>query len=223
MFNKFFTNGSVSYHNWYYQQIIKPAQNDAGLITNFGGNTGTRTLDPMIKSHLLYQLSYVPKTDPESVTTRIICSVGRGQFWHIFSVNARKNTHKFHLARATPEKRRLMDTLVICQQYGCTRQRKAPQVRIEHTGRQSIATIVVLPLYFTVQPTHKTAGTRVFVGYFGIKCVQRAGRIWYLATRWPNGMVRAVLARQANFIVIRVIFNDAFQASDTFDAVSFLA
>ncbi len=29
-----------------------------------GGNTGTRTLDPMIKSHLLYQLSYVPKTGP---------------------------------------------------------------------------------------------------------------------------------------------------------------
>lgn len=26
-----------------------------------GGDTGTRTLDPMIKSHLLYQLSYVPK------------------------------------------------------------------------------------------------------------------------------------------------------------------
>ena len=30
-----------------------------------GGDTGTRTLDPMIKSHLLYQLSYVPKTEPE--------------------------------------------------------------------------------------------------------------------------------------------------------------
>ena len=30
-----------------------------------GGNTGTRTLDPMIKSHLLYQLSYVPKTELE--------------------------------------------------------------------------------------------------------------------------------------------------------------
>ena len=29
-----------------------------------GGDTGTRTLDPMIKSHLLYQLSYVPKTGP---------------------------------------------------------------------------------------------------------------------------------------------------------------
>ena len=27
-----------------------------------GGATGTRTLDPMIKSHLLYQLSYSPKT-----------------------------------------------------------------------------------------------------------------------------------------------------------------
>ena len=28
-----------------------------------GGATGTRTLDPMIKSHLLYQLSYSPKTE----------------------------------------------------------------------------------------------------------------------------------------------------------------
>ena len=34
-----------------------------------GGDTGTRTLDPMIKSHLLYQLSYVPKTEPESKNT----------------------------------------------------------------------------------------------------------------------------------------------------------
>ena len=33
-----------------------------------GGDTGTRTLDPMIKSHLLYQLSYVPKTEPEHGT-----------------------------------------------------------------------------------------------------------------------------------------------------------
>ena len=33
-----------------------------------GGDTGTRTLDPMIKSHLLYQLSYVPKTEPENRT-----------------------------------------------------------------------------------------------------------------------------------------------------------
>ena len=29
----------------------------------FGGDTGIRTLDPMIKSHLLYQLSYVSKTE----------------------------------------------------------------------------------------------------------------------------------------------------------------
>ena len=41
----------------------------------FGGDTGIRTLDPMIKSHLLYQLSYVSKTEqPFSV---------RGIFWHI--------------------------------------------------------------------------------------------------------------------------------------------
>lgn len=31
-----------------------------------GGTTGTRTLDPMIKSHLLYQLSYGPKTRPRT-------------------------------------------------------------------------------------------------------------------------------------------------------------
>lgn len=33
------------------------------LLTKIcGGATGTRTLDPMIKSHLLYQLSYSPRT-----------------------------------------------------------------------------------------------------------------------------------------------------------------
>ncbi len=37
-----------------------------------GGDTGTRTLDPMIKSHLLYQLSYVPKTEPESKNISIL-------------------------------------------------------------------------------------------------------------------------------------------------------
>jgi hypothetical protein len=31
----------------------------------FGGRTRARTWDPMIKSHLLYQLSYAPGTGPE--------------------------------------------------------------------------------------------------------------------------------------------------------------
>ena len=30
-----------------------------------GGRTRARTWDPMIKSHLLYQLSYAPGSDPE--------------------------------------------------------------------------------------------------------------------------------------------------------------
>jgi hypothetical protein len=30
-----------------------------------GGRTRARTWDPMIKSHLLYQLSYAPGTGPE--------------------------------------------------------------------------------------------------------------------------------------------------------------
>ena len=38
-------------------------KNPRGAAGYRGGNTGTRTLDPMIKSHLLYQLSYVPKTE----------------------------------------------------------------------------------------------------------------------------------------------------------------
>ena len=42
-----------------------------------GGNTGTRTLDPMIKSHLLYQLSYVPKTEPERDASVTISKVRR--------------------------------------------------------------------------------------------------------------------------------------------------
>ena len=43
-------------------EIKKPP--DGGFLIS-GGDTGTRTLDPMIKSHLLYQLSYVPRTEPE--------------------------------------------------------------------------------------------------------------------------------------------------------------
>src|ERR1700716_1219174 len=35
-----------------------------------GGRTRARTWDPMIKSHLLYQLSYAPGTGPESLRKR---------------------------------------------------------------------------------------------------------------------------------------------------------
>jgi hypothetical protein len=34
-------------------------------LENIGGRTRARTWDPMIKSHLLYQLSYAPGTGPE--------------------------------------------------------------------------------------------------------------------------------------------------------------
>src|SRR5262245_35229245 len=42
------------------------AQNRKQLITfeNLGGRTRTRTWDPLIKSQLLYQLSYAPETPP---------------------------------------------------------------------------------------------------------------------------------------------------------------
>ena len=43
------------------QNTLKNLLKSAGYS---GGATGTRTLDPMIKSHLLYQLSYSPKTGP---------------------------------------------------------------------------------------------------------------------------------------------------------------
>src|SRR5260370_40822783 len=38
-----------------------------GLKGLGGGRTRARTWDPMIKSHLLYQLSYAPGTGPESL------------------------------------------------------------------------------------------------------------------------------------------------------------
>ena len=47
---------------FYPNKKIKPR---VGAVCISGGDTGTRTLDPMIKSHLLYQLSYVPKTELE--------------------------------------------------------------------------------------------------------------------------------------------------------------
>ena len=50
------------------QRDPRPAvrQNKKHLSVLFlfcGGGTGTRTLDPLIKSQLLYQLSYASKTD----------------------------------------------------------------------------------------------------------------------------------------------------------------
>ena len=45
-----------------------------------GGDTGTRTLDPMIKSHLLYQLSYVPKTGPGNQKYYYSFPMGRAIF-----------------------------------------------------------------------------------------------------------------------------------------------
>ena len=47
----------------------KKTRQSGGKIS--GGTTGTRTLDPMIKSHLLYQLSYGPM-DPESDSANAI-------------------------------------------------------------------------------------------------------------------------------------------------------
>ena len=45
-----------------------------------GGDTGTRTLDPMIKSHLLYQLSYVPKTGPGKGERKVLFPRYGGNF-----------------------------------------------------------------------------------------------------------------------------------------------
>ena len=61
----------------FYFYKIKNLLKSTGYL---GGDTGTRTLDPMIKSHLLYQLSYVPKTEPEIRYFAASFSVVRGQF-----------------------------------------------------------------------------------------------------------------------------------------------
>ena len=53
---------------------VKNKNTPQGCVFIFGGDTGIRTLDPMIKSHLLYQLSYVSKTEPSFDV--------RGIFWH---------------------------------------------------------------------------------------------------------------------------------------------
>ena len=53
----------------FYFYKIKNLLKSTGYL---GGDTGTRTLDPMIKSHLLYQLSYVPKTEPEQRTQWVL-------------------------------------------------------------------------------------------------------------------------------------------------------
>jgi hypothetical protein len=39
--------------------------NDGQVLEKLGGRTRARTWDPMIKSHLLYQLSYAPGNGPE--------------------------------------------------------------------------------------------------------------------------------------------------------------
>jgi hypothetical protein len=39
-------------------------------LISFGGRTRARTWDPLIKSQLLYQLSYAPGTGPESLRKR---------------------------------------------------------------------------------------------------------------------------------------------------------
>jgi hypothetical protein len=43
----------------------KPLSYSGLPAKGFGGRTRARTWDPMIKSHLLYQLSYAPGTGPE--------------------------------------------------------------------------------------------------------------------------------------------------------------
>src|SRR6266436_4979695 len=45
-------------------------KNRCGTGACGGGRTRARTWDPMIKSHLLYQLSYAPGTGPESLRKR---------------------------------------------------------------------------------------------------------------------------------------------------------
>ena len=42
--------------------VLTKIKNTQTGVFYFGGDTGIRTLDPMIKSHLLYQLSYVSET-----------------------------------------------------------------------------------------------------------------------------------------------------------------
>ena len=54
-----------------------------------GGDTGTRTLDPMIKSHLLYQLSYVPKTGPGKHELAF-CFRGSGQILTHLKIKIKK-------------------------------------------------------------------------------------------------------------------------------------
>src|ERR1700719_4570213 len=46
------------------------AQKPLILLEKLGGRTRARTWDPMIKSHLLYQLSYAPETGRESLRKR---------------------------------------------------------------------------------------------------------------------------------------------------------
>ena len=60
-------NGTFCQARIFYDQYRNQNKKPRFPAVYLGGDTGTRTLDPMIKSHLLYQLSYVPKTEPETV------------------------------------------------------------------------------------------------------------------------------------------------------------
>ena len=68
--------------------FIKNKNTPPGCVFIFGGDTGIRTLDPMIKSHLLYQLSYVSKTEPPFGV--------QGIFWHI---KKRKSSKKMRILK----------------------------------------------------------------------------------------------------------------------------
>ena len=49
-----------------------------GYLGNFGGCTRTRTLDPLIKSQLLYHLSYAPERRCEALRHQSGASIANG-------------------------------------------------------------------------------------------------------------------------------------------------
>ena len=60
---------------------------DRQFLEKLGGRTRARTWDPMIKSHLLYQLSYAPGLGPENLLKRAsfskaipVCPANRDEF-----------------------------------------------------------------------------------------------------------------------------------------------
>ena len=60
-------------HNqlWDYRFFTRPKQKPPQWRFYSGGRAGTRTLDPLIKSQLLYQLSYASKTHFSQVFTQL--------------------------------------------------------------------------------------------------------------------------------------------------------